>query len=149
MNYEVNKCTYAIVPIDYNKSKVYENDDEYVISSNPYAIMEHSCEYFGSSLEGRICGSKKILGTIYKSPLLVEEYNNLVFFPTKCISLKEENAWVSLNNIASYEEAVDKKTVVYFKNGKKIVLDIPYLSFENQLLRAARLESVLRQRHFS
>ena len=34
---------------------------------------EFSCKYFGSSFEGRILGSKNILGSVYKAPIIVEE----------------------------------------------------------------------------
>ena len=144
MKYEINKDTFAILPIDSKKSKVLEKDNEYEIEFSPYDIMEHSCSYFGSSLDGRVNGSKDMLGSIYKVPVLVEESRNIIFFPTKSPFL-ESNAWISLNNIEKYEDS-DGNTLIYFKNGKKVEVDMPFLSIENQIMRATRLEAVFRKR---
>ena len=144
MNYEINKDTLAILPVNEDKSFVIEKDNEYIVDYRPYEVMEHSCEYFGSSLDGRLKGSKNMLGTIYKAPILVEESRNIIFFPTVS-PLLVNNVWISLNNIDKYEK-LGEKTKIYFKDGKDIIVDIPYLSFENQILRSSRLESIIRNR---
>ena len=148
MNYEINSDTLAIIPSSNCSSKVIEVEDEYNIQNSTYKIMEHSCEYFGSSLDGRLNGTKNMLGSIYKSPILVEESRNIIFFPTKSPT-QDDNVWVSLNNIDTYEKNNDNNTIVYFKNNKQLLLDIPFLSFQNQVLRATRLESIFRQRKFN
>lgn len=144
MNYEINKDTLAILPINNDKSFIIEKNNEYIVDSKPYEVMEHSCEYFGSSLDGRLRGSKNMLGTIYKAPILVEETRNIIFFPTVS-PLLVNNVWISSNNIEKYEK-LGEKTKIYFKDGKDIIVDIPYLSFENQILRSSRLESIIRNR---
>ena len=144
MNYEINEETLAILPVDGTKSKIIELNQEYIIDDNPYQVMEHSCEYFGSSLNGRLVGSKNMLGSIYKVPVLVEESRNLIFFPTQSPIL-EDNSWISLNKIVNYKK-VDDKTMITFKNDKNLIVDIPFLSIQNQIYRATRLESVLRNR---
>lgn len=145
LNYEINSSTLAIVPHDDEKTKILEGDREYIIDGTPYEVMEHSCEYFGSSMEGRLKGSKNILGSIYKAPIIVEEYRGLVFFPTRSITSDKDNVWLSLKNIVSYLQE-GNKTRLYFKDGYDLLVDIPYSSFENQILRATRLDSVMRQR---
>ena len=144
MKYEINKDTFAILPLENNKSRIIEKNNEYIIDDNPYSFMEHSCSYFGSSLEGRFNGSKDMLGSIYKVPVLVEESRNIIFFPTKSPTT-ETNAWISLNNIEKYENN-NSNTLLYFKNGKKLMIDMPFLSIENQILRSTRLESIFRRR---
>ena len=144
MNYEINSETLAILPISEEKSKVIELNNEYTIPNSAYSIMENSCNYFGSSLEGRLQGSKNMLGSIYKAPIIVEESRNIIFFPTMSAVLPE-NSWISLNHILKYEK-VNNKTVIYFGNNKKIEVDIPYLSIENQILRSTRLESIYKKR---
>ncbi len=145
MNYEVNSNTLAIVPFFNRKTKIIEGNRDYIVEGTPYQVMEHSCEYFGSSIEGRLKSTKSVLGSIYKAPIMVEEYRCLVFFPTKSITLDSENAWICLNNIASYSPEKNKTRLI-FKNRTSLLLNIPYYSFENQVLRATRLESVMRQR---
>ena len=147
MKYEINKDTLAILPMEGDKSRVIEKDYEYIVDIKPYEVMEHSCEYFGSSLSGRLDGAKSMLGTIYKAPILVEESRNIIFFPTAS-PLLDNNVWVSLNNVEKLEKDGNKTNII-FKDGKNILVDIPYLSIENQVLRSARLESIIRSRRCS
>lgn len=144
MNYEINKETLAIIPIEETKSKVVELNSEYIVNTTPYKIMENSCMYFGSSIKGRLDGSKGILGSVYKPPILVEESRNIVFFPTMSPQLAN-NCWISLNNIKDYKND-GFSTIINFDNNKQIKLDIPFLSIENQILRATRLQSIYRKR---
>ena len=82
MNYEITYDTQMILPIDSGKSKIIEEDSEYVVDNNVLEIMEHSCEYFGSSYEGRKEGTKKLIGVTHKSPIIIEESRKMIFFPT-------------------------------------------------------------------
>lgn len=144
MNYEINNETLAIIPLDEHKSKVIEVNDEYVIPNSVSNIMENSCNYFGSSLKGRLEGTKSMLGSIYKAPIVVEESRNIIFFPTMSPELLS-NSWISLNHILKYEKSM-LGTVIYFPNNKKINVNVPYLSIENQILRSSRLESIYKKR---
>lgn len=144
MKYEINEDTLAIIPINKEQTKIIEKDNEYIINEKAYDVMEYSCEYFGSSLEGRLNGAKNILGSIYKIPIIVEESREIIFFPTTSPQL-ETNIWISLKNIKKYEKS-DKTTIIYFDNDKKVVVSTPYLSINNQILRATRLGSVFKHR---
>ena len=86
-----------------------------------------------------------MLGSIYKPPIFVEESRKIIFFPTTS-PRQISNIWLSLNNLVSYEKLDENKTIVYFSNNKKIVLNIPYLSMDNQVLRATRLEAIHNRR---
>ena len=48
--------------------------------------------------------------------------------------------------LKSYRKITSTKTEVEFKNGKILTVDISYNSFNNQVMRASRLESILRNR---
>jgi len=145
MNYEVNRDTLAVMPSNDHQSKILEIEQEYVVDGSPYEVMEHSCSYFGSSIEGRMKGSKALIGSIYRTPIVIEESRNLIFFPTVS-PVVADNIWVSLKNLEKYERFSDNKTKVYFKNKQSIVIDIPYASFDNQVLRSSRLDSLLTER---
>ena len=60
-SYEINKDTVALIPKE-DKTVVYEVDNSFVVNKRPLEIMEESCEYFGSSLEGRQVGTSKLIG---------------------------------------------------------------------------------------
>ena len=94
MEYEINKNTQVLLPISETKSKVIEKDNEYIVNNSVFKIIEHSCEYFGSTYEGRKNGTKKLLGISYKSPIIIEDYNNLIFFPTTSPE-SEECIWIN------------------------------------------------------
>ena len=145
MKYEITYDTQVIIPVDNNNSKVIENKNEYIIEENTLSIMEHSCEYFGSSYEGRKEGTKKLLGITHKSPVIVEESRKIIFFPTT--SPENDNCvWINLEKIDKYYELDHKKCAILFKNGNLMEFNISYGSLTNQILRATRLKYVLEKR---
>ena len=141
--YEINEDTLALISLDDN-TKVFENDRTFTIEKATSKIMEDSCEYFGSSLSGRQKGTEKLIGVTYKAPIIVEESKNIIFFPTTSPRIKSCN-WISLNNLERYYTK-NKKVVLEFKNKQKIMLNMSYGIIDNQILRATRLEAVLRGR---
>lgn len=141
--YEVNKETLALIAVD-NKTKVVEEDKEFIVDKTPTQIMEDSCEYFGSSFEGRKQGTKKLIGITHKSPIIIEESNEIIFFPTSSPRLKE-CSWISLNNLKNYHKKEDK-TNILFDNNQEILMDTSFNIIDNQILRSTLLESVLRKR---
>ena len=140
MKYEINDETLAIMPFDKDKARVLEEADEYIVDEIPYSIMEDSCKYFGSSFEGRILGSKNILGSVYKAPIFVEESQNLIFFPTEALS-SETVSWISYKKIKSVEKC-GKRSKIIFNNGESIIVDCPYFSIKNQIFRCNMLDSI-------
>ena len=143
-SYEINKNTCAIVSINDSITKVVENKDEYYINKTSYQVMEDSCQYYGSSCEGRIKGTKNILGSGYKVPIVVEESNDIIFFPTDSIN-NANCVWLSLNHIEKYENC-DGFTRVTFDSGKTLIVKMSVAAFEMQVLRANRLGSIMKKR---
>lgn len=143
-SYEINKDTVALIPKDENKTIVYEVDNSFVVEKTPLQIMEDSCEYFGSSLEGRQIGTSSLIGYTHKVPVIVEETFDLIFFPT--LSPKnEECTWLSYAHIFKPDK-FKNKTILNLKNGKKILIDISSSTIDNQLYRCSRLQEVLKMR---
>ena len=142
--YEVNNDTLAVIACNDRLSRIYEKGNSFYVRSNSTKIMEDSCEYYGSTLDGRLKGTKMILGSNYKLPIIVEESNDIIFFPTNG-SMNEKCSWISLNHVKKYEN-VKGYTKVTFTDGKSITLHVSKESFEMQLLRASRLQNLLRKR---
>ena len=141
--YEINSDTLALISLD-DKTKVFEKSKTFLVDKDTSRIMEDSCEYFGSSLSGRQKGTEKLIGVSYKAPIIVEESRNIIFFPTNSPRSKSCN-WISLNNLERYYTK-NNKIVIEFKNKQKIMLDMSFGIIDNQILRATRLEAVLRGR---
>lgn len=144
MKYEINDETMAIIPITSSKTKVIEKTKEYVIPQATFEILEENCEYYGSTYDGRIKAAQKILNFSYKIPLLIEESEKIIFFPTKASSSKD-CCWIN-HNYVKLREKNGKNTKITFENGVEIELKISKLSFENQLLRAGMLDAIIDKR---
>lgn len=146
-NYEINSSTLAIIPLSKNSSKVIEENEILIVNKNTTEIIDDSCKFFGSSYLGRHEGTKNIIGINYKAPIVIEESNEIIFFPTS--SPRFENcSWISLKKILKYKKE-NKNTIIIFKNGYQLPINISAGSLENQILRSTLLESVLRSRKMS
>lgn len=141
-DYEINSTTLAILSVGERKSKIIEINEIYIIDKSVLEIIDHSCKYFGSSYKGRNEGTKTMIGIKYKTPILIEESNNIIFFPT-CSTRLDDCMWISLNNIKNYIK-FKRNSKIIFKNDYELILDISYGSLENQILRSTMLDSKLR-----
>ena len=142
--YYINRGTCAIIPIEKEISKVIELDDEYIVNKSTKDIIDESCRFFGSSYKGRFEGAKEILKMNYKLPIMIEEYNNIIFFPTSSPRF-DVCTWISLNNLSSYVKN-GKESKIFFSYDCSVELPISYYSLENQIFRSSMLESLIRKR---
>ena len=143
MKYEISRGTLAVVPNEVNSSLIYEDDNRYVVDEIPFKIMDDSCKYFGSTYEGRKNGAKEILGAEYKVPIVVEDSDNLIVFPTTSPA-SSECAWITLKRIKKIEKVDANNTRIIFDNLVELIVPSSYRSIENQLARASRLDLILR-----
>ncbi len=142
--YEINNNTLAVVGINDFKSMAIESDNNYIINDNSYQIMEDSCNYFGSTFKGRIDGTKKMMNINYKVPIIVEESNDIIFFPLSEID-NSNCVWISLKWFDRVVKENDN-TYIYFKNGEKISINVSKYVVENQFFRSLKLSSILNDR---
>lgn len=143
-NYEINENTLALVPYD-KGTVVYEGNKEIFIYNDANEIIYNSCEYFGSTYEGRRIGTTRLTGMTHKLPVIIEESQRIIFFPTSSPRLNR-CIWLSLKNIKNIEK-IGPKTKIIFKNQQEIIINCSFATINNQLLRACRLESVLINRN--
>ena len=145
MKYEISNGTLAIVPNEENNSLVYEDNERYIIDQKPYQIMEESCKYFGSTYKGRKDSAKSMLGAEYKVPIIIEDTNNLIIFPTTSPT-SDDCVWISLKRVKSIEKVDSFNTRIIFDNDREIIVPSSFRSVENQLSRASRLDVIIRKR---
>jgi len=143
-DYEISSATLAIVPIGDDVSKVYEEEDEYIVQKSSNSIIKDNCEFYGSSYEGRCIGTKSLTGIKTKYPIIIEESRNIIFFPTSSIRTKQ-STWIALNKVKDYKKK-NQTSEIEFKNKEKIDIDISINSLENQIVRATMLKSKLYER---
>ncbi len=136
--YEINDNTCALVPVSEEKTKVYELDNTFIVEQNVLKILNNSCLKYGSSYAGRAAATKYATGYTHKAPICINENKVTIFFPTKSPRLNT-CAWINYNNIYIYSK-LDKRCSVTFKNKKTIVINVSYLTIQNQMFRSSRLE---------
>ena len=144
-NYEINSDTLVILPIEKNKSKVYEVEGEFIVNKSSLKIIEDSCLFFGSSYEGRKEGTKSLIGIEMKVPIIIEDSRNIIFFPTSsCI--RESSIWISYQNLVKYVKNNTFSTVLFFQNNKQIEVECKYNLVDNQIIRCIKLEKIILNR---
>ena len=144
MDYEINRDTQVLLPLE-NETKIIETENEYIINNTVFNVIEHSCEYFGSTYEGRKIGTKNLLGITHKSPIIIEESNKIIFFPTTSPE-RNDCIWLNLSQIASYKKVNNDSSLITFQNGDTLEINISIGSLTNQILRATRLKYVVEER---
>ena len=118
MKYEISNGTLAIVPGEEEKSIIYEDDEKFIVDEVPFKIMEDSCKYFGSTYNGRKESARDILGAEYKVPIIVEDSDNLIVFPTTSPAAAD-CVWISLKRVKKIE-----KMLVNDKNVHNLVASV-------------------------
>ena len=69
--YEINKDTFAILPIGKTQSRIIEKDHTFIVNVTPMQIISDNCSYFGSSYNGRFSRTKKLIGVSHKAPIII------------------------------------------------------------------------------
>ncbi len=138
-DYVITSKTLAILPYGKKSSLVYDADNSYIIARKPNAIINSNCIYHGSTYGGRLLGTKKLTGYSYKAPIIVDEINPIIFFPTSSPRLSS-CCWLNLFNISTnyYDEILDK-SYIRFTNNRVICLSVSKNILDNQILRAYKL----------
>jgi len=142
--YEITSSTLMLEYYDENKTKVYEIDREFIVNVSLFEIISNSCDFYGSTFEGRIEASKKILSTNIKVPIVVEDLKKIIFFPTRA-TYRQGSRWISFNNIDKIEHVGRSNTLtrLCFCNGKMYDVEISYEIIHRQLYNCLTLEKTL------
>lgn len=143
--YVINRKTVVITPLNEKQSVVYELDKKDIINKPPLKLVTRSCYVFGSSFKGRIEGAKELTGYRYKLPLVIQESDDVILFPTKS-PFTASNEWVALNHVERfYPNEVNDNTFVEFDNGLLLELSVSHEIFKNQFLKASYLATKIKQ----
>ena len=145
--YEIDLSTVMLIGIDESKTKAVTLDSEFILDIDSKKIIDNSCKFFGSSLTDRVNMTKRLVNVKSKSPIVIEESRNIIFFPLKSVRDKC-NIWISFNNLEKYVKNGDK-TMFIFKNKKQVVIDFSYYIIDNQVTRSLMLDYELKKRRES
>ena len=145
--YEIDLSTLILIGIDANNTKVITKDNEFIIKESAKKIVDNSCRFFGSNLQERINATNRLVKMASKTPIIVEETRNIIFFPLK--STREKvNIWISFNHLENYVKD-GNNTILTFKNGKKVSIKFSYYIVDNQVTRSLILDYEINNRRKS
>ena len=145
--YEIDLSTLVLIGLSDTETKVYTLEDQFIVKENSKKIIDDSCRYFGSSLTDRIKATNRLVNMASKTPIIVEESRNIIFFPLK--STREKcNIWISFNQLDKYLKD-GRNTILKFKNGKQIILNFSYYIVDNQVTRCIILDYEINNRRKS
>ncbi len=149
-DYEITPLTMAILSKENQNggmnTYVLEESKEYTVHFTPTKIIDHACRYFGSSLQGRLEGTKDVSQITHKAPIAIDPSSGMYFFPTASPKNKK-CSWIAHSHIHFVQPIKEsRQTEIQFKNGTRIVVDVSYGSMLNQIQRTAQFRYSLDSR---
>ncbi|MFC7321168.1 competence protein ComK [Halobacillus campisalis] len=147
--YEVNAQTMALVARTDAQGRiiteVMESNEGFYLIDPPGKVVDNSCRYFASSLEGRIAGTKQVAGFTHKPPIVISQAMGLYIFPI--ISPKRrECTWLAHDYIHTYKSESDHSTTIIFTNGSSLNVPVSVGMISNQVQRTAQFRFILEAR---
>ena len=141
--YEIDLSTLLLIGLNDESTKVVTTEGEFIVNNYSKKIIDNSCKFFGSSLADRIKATNRLVKMASKTPIIIEESRDIIFFPLRS-TREKNNIWVSFNNLVKYE-----KTIFYFKSGKQISIKFSYYIIDNQVTRSLMLDYEINKRRKS
>lgn len=147
--YEITPLTLAILPQEQidgvPNSYVLEESREYTIETTPIKVIDEACKFFGSSLQGRLDGTRDISNITHKAPVAIDPSSGMYFFPTFS-PMNNKCAWIAHSHVKTICPTEFNQTEIIFINGRRIIVDASIGSIQNQLQRTAQFRYELDQR---
>ena len=131
-DYKINNHTLALIPLGKRKTIIYENHECFIVDAKITTLLDESCKYNGSSLQGRLKSTNTLTGYSYKAPVIVSEDKNIILFPT-CSPRLKECSWINSNNINQIIDHKDK-CLVEFNNKECLEFETSYNIINNQII---------------
>ena len=145
--YEIDLSTLILIGIDEYTTKVITTEREFIIKESCKKIVDNSCRFFGSSLIERINATNRLVKMASKTPIIVEETRNIIFFPLKS-TREKNNIWISFNHLVKYTKD-GQNAILKFDNNKEITIRFSYYIIDNQVTRSLILDYVVKERRKS
>lgn len=146
--YQINPLTMLVLPKTYGcktYSLVFEVHKTFLCPVPPKNIIQTSCKFYGVSYEGRVAGTKQIIGKINKAPLTIDSRHSIYFFPTKSPQ-NSSCMWVSNQHVEKFSPINSKTINITFLNKLEYEVPMSSNSFESQKMRTFMLRMELLKR---
>lgn len=146
--YEWNPDSFIMKHIHYEGcicSYVVERERQVIVLKKPKEVIDHSCMYYGTSLEGNQKGTVFVTNFKKKVPITICESLGLLVFPT-ISPAKDFCCWISYPHIQHIKKKTPNEAIVNFSNNISEIVPISASSLSLQVSRAALLHSRLKNR---
>lgn len=141
--YIINNSTIALIKKNSN-TLIIEEKKTILSKRNIMSIINESCKFYGSDYKGRISAIREFINSKYKIPILINENNNLIFFPTE--SIRNENViFINYKKVLKYENFNDYIRIK-LTNNIMLTTKISKYSFNEQLLKCLLINNIINNR---
>lgn len=129
---------------DFNNEKnvlIVEKSKNTIIEMDCLKFLKKSCSYYGHSYNLQRQFIIDNFNYYIKTPIVVSEYNLIIFFPTTSPKSKD-CIWIAYNNVERYVKEKEY-TKIYFNGGKILNISSPYSTIDYQITKCIKIEKFL------
>ena len=127
--YEIDLSTLILIGIDEYTTKVITTEREFIIKESCKKIERNKA-------------TNRLVKMASKTPIIVEETRNIIFFPLKS-TREKNNIWISFNHLVKYTKD-GQNAILKFDNNKEITIRFSYYIIDNQVTRNLILDYVVK-----
>ena len=146
-NYIINDDVLCFTQDSDNKNKilVIEKNRKFNINGDSFKFLKRCCRLYGHSYSMQRQFVIDNFDFYIKTPIILSEYNMIIFFPTTTPSY-DDCIWISYNNVDRYVKE-NNYTKIYFKGGKILNISASYSTIDNQITKCIKIEKYIRNRN--
>lgn len=136
----------ALIPVNHMNYQTIalETDRTLYIKKTPLEIIQRGCLDNFSSFAGRRESIQHLTGFSRKTPIPISIYRNIIAFPTHAFK-NWDCCWIFYNHVDSIVEKLPNQSVILFKNGNQVTVEVPKLELLKQLERTNFILSIIKR----
>ena len=132
---------------DEKKVLIIEKNKKFNIDADCFKFIKKCCMVYGHSYTMQRQFVIDIFNYYIKTPIIVSDYNMIIFCPTAAPNSKE-CIWISYNNIDRYVKEKDY-TKIFFKGGKVINISTSFSTIDSQITKCIKIEKYLTTKRYT
>lgn len=147
--YQITTSTLALLParaIDYDTIVMKENETKHVRQTSMNLIESACFDYDWTTYDGRRKSVIRHTGYKNRTPIPISIHKSIYFFPTHSPK-HTDNIWIAFQHILMIGKVPKQKaskqtqSIVYFKSGQELILNISFHTLEKQYERTLEIVS--------
>lgn len=127
--------------VNQKNTLIIEKTQKIIINEDCFKFLKRCCKIYGHSYNLQRQFIIDNFNYYIKTPILVSEYEMLLFFPTTAPTSKD-CIWISYNNVDRYVKE-DNYTKIYFKGGKILNISASFTTIDSQITKCIKIEKFI------